>query len=104
MDAMAEATDQDQRLLMLAEGDNVLIVTGLIPAGETFRVAGIPVVAAADLPTGFKVAAHDLAEGEIAIRLRTPIGRTTAAVLAGELVHTHNLASQYLRTHERGEV
>jgi (2R)-sulfolactate sulfo-lyase subunit alpha len=104
MDATTTAADQDQRLLMLAEGDNVLIVTGLIPAGETFRVAGVPVVAASDLPTGFKVAARDLAEGEIAIRLRTPIGRTTAPVGAGELVHTHNLASQYLRTHERGEV
>ena len=43
MDATASATDYDQRLLMLAEGDNVLIVTGLISAGETFfggRIAG----------------------------------------------------------------
>lgn len=104
MDATASATDYDQRLLMLAEGDNVLIVTGLIGAGETFFVAGSPVVAAQDLPTGFKVAARELLEGEIAVRLRTSIGRTTAAVGVGELVHTHNLASQYLRTHERGEV
>jgi hypothetical protein len=27
----------------------------------------------------------------------------TQPVRAGELVHTHNLASMYLRTHERGE-
>jgi SAF domain len=98
-----ESTLQDTRLLMLAEGDNVLIVTGLIAAGETFVVAGFPVVAVGDLPTGFKVAARDLAEGEIAIRLSTPIGRTTAAIGVGELVHTHNLASLYLRTHARGE-
>src|SRR3954469_1451342 len=103
MDATA-ATEQDQRLLMLAVGDTVLIVTGLLAAGERFFVAGVPVVAAEDLPTGFKVAARALPEGEIAVRLRTPIGRTTAAVGVGQLVHTHNLASQYLRTHERGEV
>jgi hypothetical protein len=95
--------EYDPRLLMLAEQDNVVIVTEAIGGGETFVVAGVPVVAAADLPTGFKVAAHDLAEGAIAIRLSTPIGRTTAAISRGELVHTHNLASQYLRTHARGE-
>ena len=94
---------QDLRLLTLADNDNVVIVTELIAAGETFVVSGVAVVAAQDLPTGFKVAARDLAEGEIAIRLSTPIGRTTAAVGVGELVHTHNLASQYLRTHARGE-
>ena len=104
MDVTAAPTEQDQRLLLLAEGDNVLIVTGLIRGGETFLVAGVPVVAAEDVPTGFKVAARELAEGDIAVRLRTPIGRTTSPVGAGELVHTHNLASQYLRTHARGEV
>jgi altronate dehydratase small subunit len=103
MNVGAPTPDLDPRLLRLAEGDNVVIVTEAIGAGETFVVAGVPVVAAADLPTGFKVAAQDLAEGEIAIRLSTPIGRTTAAIGVGELVHTHNLASQYIRTRARGE-
>ena len=55
------------------------------------------------LPLGFKVAAQDLAEGTGAIRYGMPIGRTTAVVRRGEMVHTHNLESLYMRTHARGE-
>ena len=39
----------------------------------------------------------------MAIRYSMPIGRTTGAVARGELVHTHNLESLYMRTHARGE-
>jgi len=93
----------DPRLLRLAEDDNVLIVTRPIGAGEEFLVAGQPVHASADLSLGFKVAATDLDEGTVATRYGMPIGRTTQAVARGELVHTHNLESLYLRTHARGE-
>jgi len=93
----------DPRLLRLAEGDNVLIVTALIAAGEPFLVGGEVVRSPTPLPLGFKVAAHDLPEGTVAIRYSMPIGRTTGAVARGELVHTHNLESLYMRTHARGE-
>ena len=93
----------DPRLLRLAEGDNVLIVTAPITAGQRFSVDGEAVEATADLHLGFKVAAIDLAEGDVAIRYGMPIGRTTAAVGRGELVHTQNLESLYIRTHARGE-
>jgi hypothetical protein len=93
----------DPRLLRLAEDDNVLIVTGNIAAGERFVIGGEPVDAAADLMLGFKVAAVDFEAGTIALRYGMPIGRTTAAVARGELIHTHNLESQYMRTHARGE-
>jgi hypothetical protein len=93
----------DPRLLLLAGGDNVLIVIRAITEGERFLVAGSTVQATATLPIGFKVAAADLPEGCVAIRYGMPIGRTTQAVGRGELVHTHNLESLYMRTHGRGE-
>jgi hypothetical protein len=93
----------DPRLLLLAEGDNVLIVTATIREGERFLVEGQPVEAAATLALGFKVAADDLAEGTLALRYGMPIGVTTAPVGRGEMVHTHNLESQYMRTHAIGE-
>lgn len=93
----------DPRLLRLADGDNVLIVISAIGAGQRFLVEGVTVEATAPLPLGFKVAAHDLEEGCAAIRYGMPIGRTTRTVARGELVHTHNLASTYMRTHARGE-
>jgi altronate dehydratase small subunit len=93
----------DPRLLRLAEGDNVLIVISTIGAGERFLVSGVTVEASEALPLGFKVAAADLEVGTDAIRYGMPIGRTTCAVARGELIHTHNLASTYMRTHVRGE-
>jgi hypothetical protein len=93
----------DPRLLRLRAGDNVLIATEPIPRGTEFVVDGRTVIADDDVPTGFKVAATNLTAGELAIRLGTPIGRTTRDIGVGEIVHTHNLASLYLRTHGRGE-
>jgi hypothetical protein len=97
------AADSDPRLLRLANGDNVLIATATIPADEAVRVEGVIVRSPVALPLGFKVAAQDLAEGTVAIRYGMPIGRTTAVVRRGEMVHTHNLESLYMRTHARGE-
>jgi altronate dehydratase small subunit len=95
--------DTDPRLLLLAEGDNVLITTTSIRAGELLLVDGHRVALEADVALGFKIAAHDLAEGTTAIRLGTPIGRATTDIARGEVIHTHNLESLYLRTHARGE-
>ena len=83
----------------------MLIAARPIAAGEPLRLDGdgSQAVAAADIPTGFKVATRDLAVGDIVHRLGLPIGRVTAAIRRGEVVHVHNLESQYLRTHRRGE-
>jgi len=97
------AADSDPRLLRLADSDNVLIATATIPAGEAVRVEGAVVRSPVSIPLGFKVAARDLGEGTVAIRFGMPIGRTTAMVRRGEMVHTHNLESLYMRTHARGE-
>ena len=99
--ALSGATDP--RLLLLAKGDNVLITTTSIRAGEALLVDGRKVELEADVALGFKVAADDLAQGTVAIRFGMPIGRTTTDVARGEVVHTHNLESLYLRTHARGE-
>ena len=98
---MTETTDP--RLLLLAEGDNVLITTTAIHAGEELLVDGQAVRLSTDVALGFKVAATDLPAGTTAIRLGTPIGRSTVDVARGDVVHTHNLESLYLRTHARGE-
>ena len=97
------ATASDPRLLRLADGDTVMIVIKPIAAGERFAVDGVTVETPVTLPLGFKVAAADLAEGSVAIRYGMPIGRFTRPAARGELVHTHNLESLYMRTHARGE-
>jgi hypothetical protein len=80
-----------------------MIVIAPIAAGDRFVVGGLTVEAAVTLPLGFKVAARDLEAGSIVVRYGMPIGRLTRAASRGELIHTHNLESLYMRTHARGE-
>lgn len=93
----------DPRLLLLADGDNVLITTTSIRRGEELVVGGHAIELTTDVALGFKVAIDDMAEGTTVVRLGMPIGRTTADVSRGEVLHTHNLESLYMRTHARGE-
>ncbi len=80
-----------------------MIVIALIAAGDRFLVDGVTVEATVTLPLGFKIAARDLEAGSIVTRYGMPIGRLTRGASRGELIHTHNLESLYMRTHARGE-
>ncbi len=90
-------------LLRLRDGDDVVITTRPVLAGERLDLDGQPLLAPEDIGIGYKVAARDLEVGDVVLRLGTPIGRITASTRRGAVVHLHNLESQYLRTHGRGE-
>jgi altronate hydrolase len=49
-----------------------------------------------EVPMGHKVALHPIAAGERVLKFGVPIGRATRDIDQGELVHTHNLTSDYL--------
>jgi hypothetical protein len=73
-------------LLLLVEGDDVLIAT-------------------CDLQLGHKVSARAIPAGDRIRRCGVPIGSATVDIEPGAWVHTHNLASDYLVTfaHRGGE-
>jgi len=91
----------DSKLLQLSPGDNVLVARAGIRAGEMLALDGQAIAVATAIPLGFKVAARDLAAGEKIIKYGAPIGSATQAIRAGEIVHTHNMQSDYLPTYER---
>jgi len=86
------------RLLRLAEGDNVYIATGPLRPGDVVRGDGhnLPITETVEL--GHKVAARPIAAGEKIVRFGMPIGSATRPIAVGAWVHTHNLASDYIRT------
>ena len=49
------------------------------------------------IPMGHKFALRRIEEGEDVIKYGEPIGKTTAAISAGEHVHVHNVISQRWR-------
>ncbi len=88
----------DPRLLRLHIADNVLTVISTLEPGETIQIGGKTIAVKTRLPIGHKVAACAIAAGEKILKYGAAIGSATYAIAAGELVHTHNLKSDYLPT------
>ncbi len=89
-------------LLLISPGDNVKIAVRALQAGEPLDVAGGPVPLQQPVNLGHKIAARDIAPGEKIIKYGVPIGSATMAIRAGEVVHLHNMKSDYLPTYLRG--
>jgi altronate dehydratase small subunit len=89
------------KLIQLSPGDNIFVAAAGINAGETLHIGDEKIVVETAIPLGFKVAARDIAPGEKILKYGAPIGSATQAIRAGEVVHTHNMQSDYLPTYER---
>lgn len=91
----------DPRLLQLFPHDNIFVAASAINAGEMLLINGLSTPALTTIPLGYKVAARDIAAGEKIIKYGAPIGSATRDIAAGEIVHTHNMQSDYLKTYLR---
>lgn len=89
----------DRRLLLLSETDNVVVALVNLKRGESVRIDGHDVLLNCDAPLGFKLARHDLEAGDKVLKYGAVIGSATAPIVRGEVVHVHNLKSDYLPTH-----
>ena len=85
--------------LLLAPEDNVLISRRAIDAGQQYLVDGKTMMASVRIDVGFKVARHPIQMGEKVIKYGAPIGSATQDLSSGELVHLHNMKSDYLPTY-----
>jgi altronate dehydratase small subunit len=86
-------------LLRLALDDNVVVALRQLRAGERIDLDGRELTVERDVAIGHKLAARDIAPGEVIVKYGCPIGRATRPIAAGAYVHTHNVASDYLPTY-----
>jgi altronate dehydratase small subunit len=89
----------DSRLLFLNPKDNVCTAVSPIPGGITLHVNGHTVLIGQNIPLGFKIASCDIAANETIVKYGVPIGSATRNIAIGELVHLHNMKSDYLPTY-----
>ena len=89
-------------LLLISPGDNVKIAVRTLQAGAMLDVEGGPVPLRMPVNLGHKIAARDIAAGEKIIKYGVSIGSATTAIPAGDVVHLHNMKSDYLPTYLRG--
>ncbi len=90
-------------LMRLHPDDDCLVAIRPLRSGETVLVEGTSVQVEADMPVGHKVASRFLGAGEPVRKCGAVIGRTTAKVEVGSLLHLHNLESNYLQAHLVGD-
>ena len=81
------------RTVRIHPSDNVVVATEPLPAGDEITVGEQRLVLSHDVPPGHKIALRPLGVGEQVMKYGFPIGRATAAIGAGEWVHSHNLAT-----------
>jgi len=79
--------DKSKSFIYIDPRDNVAVAIETIEAGAT----ALGVTLRDTVPTGHKVALHDLAAGDNVIKYGFPIGYATTAIPAGSHIHTHNL-------------
>ncbi|BCL70182.1 D-galactarate dehydratase/Altronate hydrolase-like protein [Vibrio nigripulchritudo ATCC 27043] len=89
-------------VILLKAEDNVLIACRELAPYEQVSVGDESVVVQQPTPVGFKLARFALKKGTLIIKYGVPIGECMSDVEAGEMVHTHNLHSRYIPSHQRG--
>lgn len=92
-------SNTDLRVLLLAAEDNIAVASMELAAGTAVMVAGQRIVLRQAVDVGHKFACRPIASGERVRKYRAPIGHATQDIAAGEYVHTHNLASDYIPTY-----
>ena len=85
-------------LLRLAKGDPVAVAVRDIEAHERVTVDDIQLTLLVRVPLGYKVAILPIKAGDKVLKYQVPIGVATRDIAPGEIVHTHNLRSDYLPT------
>jgi altronate dehydratase small subunit len=93
-----------KRALIMHPDDNVATVVEEAREGEEVRIplagSSLTLFATEAIPFGFKLALQDIPQGEIIRKYGETIGRASAAIAKGALVHIHNLEG----TRARGDL
>jgi altronate dehydratase small subunit len=93
-----------KRALMMHASDNVATAVEEIAPGDEVRIptghAARALTAIEAIPFGFKIALHDIPRGEIIRKYGETIGKASAPIVRGALVHIHNLEG----TRARGDL
>lgn len=96
---MLQASVTDGRLLFLNPKDNVCTAIAPILSGTTLLIEGNTVLINQNIPLGFKIAGCNIDNRESIIKYGVSIGSATRNIVLGELVHLHNMKSDYLPTY-----
>ena len=90
--------ENSKSLILLDSMDNVLIATQTFLRGDTVDISGHRFVLDRRLPLGWKIARQDIICGHKIFKCGIPIGSASRDINMGEVVHVHNIQSDYVPT------
>jgi hypothetical protein len=96
---MASSDRPSPAVMRLSPADNVAVALRPLKAGESVMLDDVAITIGRNIAVGHKLAARTIEKGEIILKYSCPIGTATYRIAAGEYVHTHNVASNYLPTY-----
>jgi altronate dehydratase small subunit len=96
-------SENDNRVLVLAPGDNVAMAKFDMEAGTVLEVMGYRTVLKSKILIGHKFAFKPVKKGETLVKYGAPIGIATQDIALGEYIHIHNVASDYIPTYTLDE-
>ena len=94
---MSSATDD--RLIVLAPTDTVVVVRCAIDAGTLLMISGQSVTLTQAVTLGHKLARSPMKKGDKVLKYGVPIGSVTVPIAIGDHVHLHNIKSDYTPTY-----
>lgn len=86
----------DKRLMLLNDDDNVLMVIQPLMQAEIIWLNSKQVRLEQDVKMGFKLARNSIKKGAKILKYGYVIGVAVEPIEHGEIVHFHNIASNYL--------
>lgn len=92
-----------ENFIKLHEKDNVLVALRGVEKGTMVQVGAHSFPTVQDVSLAHKIAAHNIASGEMIYKYGMPIGTATQDIPAGNNVHVHNVKSNYTATVYRAE-
>ena len=87
-----------KKLIQLDSLDNILVARQDIKRGETLSISGQEIEMTEKVKLGFKVAIRNISWGEKIIKCGISIGSATTEISIGDIVHVHNIKSDYSPT------
>lgn len=82
--------------IVLNPKDNVAVVLREVAPRESLQIGDGDVTALDRIPSGHKIARHDIPEGRLILKYGMAVGRASSDIQKGGHVHVHNVVSVYM--------
>lgn len=93
----------NKKIIQLHELDNIVVAIDYIPMASEIYLNEQSIKTVQDVPMGFKIACRSIKKGDKILKYGLSIGSASQNIQIGELIHTHNMKSDYIKSFTENE-